>query len=468
MLIRTLAIAIMSMVFSVTSLAIPISPSVKDVSGYFSIDSQNAFHLFADSDNSNLVWYIPKVASLDSAGGRPVFSVSSEQILSGPFNGLNSISFAGQFNSLTRNNRLSALRLEALLKGFNLQPVEAIAANTRIILAGFLLDNEGRLQVNCTEETWSNPSGTIVIPVCKAKSQTGEWLAVDFLSEFESTLAQPGNIGQKLPFSGKALPGWEYAINTLLESGTSWDGLIQFAIEWQLPTYSRKLDAKYRIDWLQLSDVLRPKIKRTGWRLSLTEVNEFIAHAIAERAGVKITYFKDRTQSQSAFSLTQKLRVESSIKNRLQKYLFTFVSHPSMLSTAARIELLNAPRKVFLPSRDELENKWGSEVTDRFPAIAQQYDQSSPLCLHSVEGKVCHSPMPPILLPPKDIEPPTNHQGYYILKANYLWLINRTISDFTVYHTDIEQVSATTLLNIDCVEGAIDQPIIFVNELACM
>lgn len=466
MLIRTLAVAIMSMVYSVTSLAIPVSPSVKDVSGYFSIASQNAFHLFADSVNPNLVWYIPKVATIELHNSRPSLTVSSEQIVSGPFNGFDSVAFSGRFSTLNRNSRFSGLQSEAILRGFSLRPAEAIGANTRVMLAGFLLDNEGKLKVNCSEEVWTTPGGTIVVPVCKAKTQSGEWLPVDFLSDFESTLAQPGNIIQTLPFSGKTLPGWEIIINSILAAGTNWDGLIQLAIEWQLPTHLNGLDARYQVDWLQLANFLRPKVRVSGWRLSLPEVNALIEEVISERAGIKVTYLKDGSESENAFSLSQKARVEASIADRLRKYLFTLVSHPADLSVADKIHFLDAPRDVYLPPREEFEQKWGGETIDRFPVIQQQYEhslQSNEFCQEPMLQSTC-----PIPLPPPVRHLPDERQAQYILKANYFWLIDNTTSDFKIYHTDIEQASATTLLNIDCIKGAIDQPLIFVNEPACM
>lgn len=480
---------LLSSLFAYQVHAVPLSPSVKDVAGSFSIDSQRGFYLFADSHSNSLVWFIPKLASIQKVNGSPTFSVNEKWISEGPFNGLQATTFAGAFSTIVDNNQLAQLKVEALMKGYTLKPAQVTGANTRVLLAGFLLDNQGQLNVECTEETWNSAWGPVVIPICKAQTPTGEWVPVDFASDFNSSLASTGTVDQTLPFSGETLPGWDYVINDLLNYGSSWDGLIQMSIEWQLPTYNTQVDAKYDVNWRALANYVRSKARYSyRWRMTLSQVNLILKEAIKQGTGISIRYYTQSGASQATeYSEVQKLRVQSQIVKRLRNILFTPISR-HILPIEDRLRVLEVPNEIHFPPRFELDRRWGGEeVTRNATRLESRYGQIIPEVLPCPDPRLvpnntlCHE-LPPCtesrLMPDNTlcrelprplpiITPPDYHREYYVLKSHYFWLLHNVVSSFTLHNTDIEQVSATTLLGIDCIEGRIGETLRFSRDSAC-
>lgn len=455
--------------FITPTLGVPLSPSVKDIASRFSVDNQRAFYLFADSHSQKIVWYIPKIASIQKSGGLPNFNVDTKLFTEGPFNGMESVAFNGAFSTIIENQRLTQLNVEASTKGYILRPANVIGAHTRVMLAGFMLDNQSELNVQCVEENYNSPWGAVVIPICRAQTLEGTWLPIDFISEFNSTLASAGSIDQTLPFSGETLPGWEYTINDLLQSGSSWDGLIQMAIEWDLPTYRTQQDARYDINWRALINYVRTNAKNNyRWRLSLSQVNSILTQAVDERRGISIRYYSSAGSSQSsAYSELQKKRVTSRIVHKLRKLLFTTIGRRN-LPFYERVKVLDVPKDIYLPPRIELEQRWGSNVIAQADQLESRYDRLRASAV-ACEGPILMFQRNPCYeeIPEPIITPPIYHREYYVLKSHYRMLIRNSISSYNLYNTDIEQVSATTLLGIDCIHGSIGENLHFVNDSSC-
>jgi hypothetical protein len=462
------AIALLIMVHN--AWAVPLSPSVKDITSRFTVDTQRAFYLFADSHESNLIWYIPKTANIQAVDGLPQFSVNETLLTEGPFNGLPAVSFTGAFSTIYANPQLGALRLEASIKGLTLQPAQVIGAHTRVLLSGFQLDNQEQLRVECKEESWGSSAQQIVIPVCRALTLSGEWVIVDFVSAFNSSLATAGTIEQTLPFSGETLPGWEYIINDLLSTASSWDALMQMSIEWQLPTYNGQIDAQYSVNWRKLVDFIRLKIKHSdAWQLTWPQVDTLLHEAVKQAAGINIRYYAATGTSQTTpIDFLQSQRVKSQIIKRLRNTLFVPLSH-EFLSHEEKLNVLEVPADIYLPAKLSLEQRWGSNIVTNSEQLEGLYEE-----MHSASTSACSSPeifsfnsgcvdqMPqPIRVSP------IHHREYYVLKPHYAWILGNRVHSFTLYHSDIEQISATTLLGIDCIEGAIGAPLKYANVPGC-
>ena len=60
--------------------ASPVNPLVVNMHSRYSVDVQGKFHLFADTVDSQLVWYVPKVGGIRNLNGAPSLSVNSSVI----------------------------------------------------------------------------------------------------------------------------------------------------------------------------------------------------------------------------------------------------------------------------------------------------------------------------------------------------------------------------------------------------
>lgn len=459
-----------SIVFSNTVLSTPVNPQVKDIAGHFSVDIQTQFSLFADSRDRRLVWYIPKSATIKNNGGRPALNVTSDIITSGPFKDLTSINFAGTFTTMSSISGYTRLKFEASAKGFYVRPAIATSANTQVLLSGFMLDNNGDLNVECSEVTWDTPSGPVVIPVCKAQDSHGQWHEIDFVSQFNSTLAQHGSVIQSLPFSGTTLPGWEFYISSLLQTGSNWDGILQMAIDWELPTHTTVTDAKYAVNWRTLTNYIRSQIRAYRWRLTLPQVLNILKNAVRYRKGIYTSYNNNGQWSSVPASDFQKYWIENRIIHKLRRHLFVAIT-PRHLTYKEKMKIFDVPRDIYLPTQVEFNSKWGHEATRDFRSIEDRYtEMDARMKLICPEPRVGGKVLPECNYEPTPrpiITPPIFNGAYYILKSNYFWLMQNVTSHFTLSHTDIEHVSATTLLGIDCIMGDIDMPLIYLNDPAC-
>ncbi|ATC93711.1 hypothetical protein [Pseudoalteromonas tunicata] len=463
--------------------ATPVSPEVDNIASRFSVDMQSEFHLFSDSINRRLVWYIPKVGGIRKIGSRPAFTVSSSTIETGPFSGESAVSFQGKFNALSRTPNITRLSTEAASKGYYIKPAEVSAADTRFLLAGFQLDNNGILRTTCNIETWQSPNGSIQIPVCKALDDQGNWQEVDFLSSFLASLPIEGNVEQDIPFSGQTLPGWHMSISDLLVTGSSWDAEIQLLTDWKLKTNTQLKDARINIRWRELVRYMISKmIENRYWSITKGHLDNILAQAISSRNGMSVLYYHSNgSTSQSPEDLSQKTRIKNNLLHLLRKELFIPVFSPrNVLSDLVkRPDPINPYLPYTTPTLEEVERKWSKnsyKVYEKIiqPAYSVSINKNSayyppPQCPYtsSADSTIayqCHEPDPcsysiqGACQPP----PPPVWEARYILKSNYWRLLSSPSSNFNIYLNGIEILNASTYMTIDCIEGDVDVPLRYI------
>lgn len=544
--LRRLALACCTVALLSTPVgATPVSPLVVNMTSQFSVDVQRRFHLFADSHDSQLVWYVPKIGGIRNVAGAPALQVISSLIDGGPFSGMQALKIAGEFSTAGLAGDITLLQQDAARLGLRIQAAAATAANTQIMLGGFAVDSSGQMEASCSTYNLTTPTGVVEVPICQAKNAQGVWQDIDFMGAFQATLPVGGSsVSQQIPFSGFTLPGWEGVFNELLRYGSSWDGQIQLVTDWTLQTQLTLKDAEYQVDWRPLYQFLVAQARSRGWRLSAAQVTEILGQAIIQRKGISISYVMDNQSLAAAPKHdVQHQRVINSIIHQLRKQLFTPVRRLrlSIRDLASLNDPINPLMPFVAPTYAELQRKWGSGVErvvrrvpyyrdrDRYYDVDTQapdrlddsvlplqsdvaitahtdgastwqplryYCQELPYAMRfepqtstaplaqAVESVTadmlrpnyidCEPPLPPE--PPEPIEPPPPsppppppppQELMYVLKSNYLFLRHNSSTRQSVFVQDIEQTHVSTLMTVDCVSGAIDQPLVFAPDAAC-
>ena len=113
-----------------------------------------------------------------------------------------------------------------------------------------VVGNDGRIDTHCETEEWTGPNGTVLIPVCKALNNQGEWVNTDFLSKFRAATPRGNStVSTYIPFQATSMPDWDFTIQEWMETGSNWDANIQAVAEWELTTAKKVRVARINIDW---------------------------------------------------------------------------------------------------------------------------------------------------------------------------------------------------------------------------
>lgn len=487
--IKTLIVCLLLLIHT-SVLSTPVTPEVDNIASRFSVDMQTDFHLFADSINRKLVWYIPKVGGIKKVNGKPSFSVSSSIIDQGPFKGETAVDFDGIFYALSRTSSISKLSSEAASKGLYIKPAQVSEAETRVLLSGFQLDNEGFLKTTCKIETWETPNGPIQIPVCKALDDKGVWQEVDFLSSFSADLPLGGDINQDISFNGKTLPGWEGAISDLLVTGSSWDAQIQLLTDWKLKTNTRIKDARINIDWRTLVRyVISQMVHYRYWSITKSKLDNILKTAINFKKGISISYYQaNGSITEIASSSNQQDRVRNNLIHTLRKKLFIPIFSPRapIRTLVKQPDPINPYLPYTTPTYQDVQRKWTSSAAKVYSRVSEsshslKMNQSSTYypprycpytsSLDTMAAYQCYEPEPcnyyeaarasrAPCYPPK----PPVWEPRYILKSNYWRLLSFPYSSFNIYLNGIEIMNASTYMTVDCIKGDINIPLEYTSN----
>ncbi|WP_018692163.1 hypothetical protein [Algicola sagamiensis] len=347
------------------SSANPVSPQVRNVMGLFSVDRQRQFHLFADSNQDNLIWYIPKMGGIRPVQGRPQFGVDHYTLTDGPMNGMNSLSFSGEFSTAGIAGHISALNQEAQQKGFIIRPAKATSADSQFLLSGFKVGNDGLLSANCELESWTGPRGNMDIPICRAVDSDGQWRELDFFMNFHAMTPSGGAVNQIIPFTAKTMPGWDDVVQNLLDTASNWDAQIQVITDWTLQTNTTLKDARVTIYWPDVLSYLISRVRNTRWQVRSSLIDSLLNDAINGRKGLAILYFQSNGElSQLPQSTRQKNRVQFELIQNLRKALFVPIKPRPMpiRDMVQRADPIN-PVVPYVPlDPDTLRRKWGRDA----------------------------------------------------------------------------------------------------------
>lgn len=250
----TLAMSILS-IASLSAVAAPMSHDEKDIAGYFTADTQNKFNLYADNQDSTLVWYVPKEGQIAINGAstvtpRPRLSVVSRMSPYGIWAGQEQVVLGGAFDTTGHRGALLKLEAEAKARQWRISPAPASKAKTRFMLSDIYFDNDGRANINCENKEGEFNGIPFVIPECSALNDDGEWQRTDVVASFQ-TMTPSGNtsVSTYIPFQLVTTPAVTYEIRQLMDAGANWDAHIQATTQWELTTQARTQLARINIDW---------------------------------------------------------------------------------------------------------------------------------------------------------------------------------------------------------------------------
>lgn len=253
----------------------PIDPAVNNVTQFFSQETQVNFDLYADSENSNLVWYSPRFGSIAlNRQLNPDFAVNVEYPSDGIFAGQALIDIEGKLDTSGIATEIIDLEQEAKLLGYDIAPIRITAADTTFLVAGFPVGSDGRIDAQCDSQVIDTPFGPVSVPFCQATDKDGVVRPLDFLYSFTSTPPVSGtSISQNIPFEGTTLPGWEFPIRDLMSFGQSWDQLFQVVTNWTIKTTSEVDVARVSVTWPILFRELSTYVSNCRWSCTQNEIN---------------------------------------------------------------------------------------------------------------------------------------------------------------------------------------------------
>lgn len=417
------------------ALAVPVGIETKNVYTRFSVDMQKVFHLFGDSFDDTQVWYVPKLGNIQVAGNRPNFNVSGFRYGEGLFYQQQGVAISGRFFTGGVAGDVARLAAEAESLGLRISPAVASRAQTRFLLTGFELGNDGRLRTECEVQIWQGPSGPVEVPVCRALNLQGEWQALDFLYAFEADVPQGGEVvAQSMPFYGVTMPGWYDTIDYLLQTGSSWDAQIQAVTQWSLLTLNEVPQARVTLDWRRFMTTLLPKVEAMRWQLLPGDMQGVLMEVInQDESGVVILYrHPDGRYSEIPADLSQPFVVLNALVERLSKELFVAVRGGYL----SRDDLLKSRDPYTLPDNSLIVR---APCAPDFPQACTQ---------------------PPVL-------PPILSHLYYVLRANYYRLLQRPVETWEIASNVVDLVHASTYMSIDCMFGSIGSAIWLNPTAAC-
>lgn len=289
--------------------AAPMSPSARDVAGSFSPAVQDAFTLLADTDNANLVYYVPRrggvaVQSPLSASPVPRFQIFGLTPSYGVWAGMEMASLGGTLSTTADLGALGLLQAEAAAKGYTITPAPARTATTVFMATGYELP-AGGLQLTCTTETLeiTNPTTgvtrTINIPHCTIPGDPENTYDVDtnVMYKWASLPALSKSVvAQNVTFQATTLPSWTPQLRALMGAGGQWDNVLTGRIQWDIQTGNLTRQARFHINWQALFERASAYVGvHYGWWVD-SDVRAFFQQLVQcsaeNECGVRVEYLQ--------------------------------------------------------------------------------------------------------------------------------------------------------------------------------
>ncbi len=328
----TITMAVAASLFSSMSISAPLDPSEKDIQGLFSVDTQQAYTLYADSIDSNLVWYVPKVGQIalsgaDTESPKPRFSVYARAPWTGFFAGQDLVHFGGAFNTSGDRGTLLRLESEAHAKGLRVSPAQASKVTTKFMLTDLVINNDSRIDTECEFEEWTGPNGTVNIPICKALNNQGEWVNTDFLSKFRAATPRGNSsVSTYIPFQATSMPQWDFVVQEWMETGSNWDANVQAVVEWDLTTVKKVRVARINIDWSRTFEQASTFFAIHNNACLEVEVGTFFKRLLDNQngeSGITVEYLQeDGTYANEPTSEEQFIQTVEAVRKEMRDELF--------------------------------------------------------------------------------------------------------------------------------------------------
>ena len=223
-----------------------------------STNTQLKYNLYADNQDSKLVWYVPKEGQIaingaSTATPRPRCSVVSRMSPYGIWAGQEQAVIGGAFDTTGNRGALLKLEQEARSLGWRVSPAPASKSKTRFMLSDIYFTGQGRAQVQCENKTGEFNGIPFTIPECSALNDDGEWIKTDVIASFQATSPSGrSSVSTYIPFQAVTTPTVTYEIRQLMDSGSNWDAHIQATTEWELTTHAKTQVARINIEWARV------------------------------------------------------------------------------------------------------------------------------------------------------------------------------------------------------------------------
>lgn len=298
---KRLALSLLPLAAAISSAtAAPMDPTENPIAKEFTVDVQRAFHLYGDTLDPKLVWYVAKqgmVALNGTSTGlpQPRFSVYSRMPWNGVFAGENLVYFGGAFDTTGNLGDLNRLQAEAHAKGMTISPAKASSASTKFLATGFEVGADGRVDTKCEFEEWTAPNGNVVlVPICEAMSRDGEYRTSDFMYQFRSAVPRGNSsTSEYIPFQGTTMPGWDFTIGDLMATGSNWDANLQGVVEWELTTEAKTRVARIVVDWKRTFEQASTFTALHNWSCVDIEIQTFFRRLVDNpdgNSGITVEY----------------------------------------------------------------------------------------------------------------------------------------------------------------------------------
>jgi hypothetical protein len=391
--------------------AYPMNPTENNVAQYFSVDMQDKYYLYADSQDAKLIWFVPKMGFIASKGRgnriAPNFNGSETTPSFGTWPairpGESQVRLGGSFNTTGDIESLKILKREARAKGYNIAPAMVNRAKSTFIVEGTDIDGDGNIDVNCTQKPYNVNGYKSTIHICSVTAADGTKKEVSTLER--ATFKVPEgrtSVSTRIPFQILSLPDSNISAdisNTLMDGG-SLDHYYQFVISWNLNTASSTRVARITVDWNQTFEQASKFLAVRGFLCNRIEIRKFFKKLVQEGKGVVVEY-----------------------RHADGSY------HPEATDDAQFIKVVEGVRKEL---RDELFQQ------------VREYSQSQ---LGTVS---------------------TNVRSFFTLRANYeKQIFKRHETRYVNWNPGMKMESPQTNMGIDCVQGGFGLPVKWSNSPEC-
>lgn len=338
---RVTLISLSALLASQASVAIPLDPTENNVAQYFSVDMQDKYYLYADSIDTNLVWYIPKTGFVSSKGRgdriAPNFnaseSIPSFGIWSVLLPGEPQLRLGGTLNTTGDIESLRILQEEAkgVLGGSRVAPAVAMKAKSTLLAEGAGFNALNRVKVDCgmeiIEDFFDRDGNPVEIFSCSTTATDGTKVRTSTLERaiFKSP---PGrtSVSARIPFQIVTLPSYDTSsiIMDIIYNGTgSLDNYFQLVIDWELDTGRETRVAKIEVDWNQTFEQARTFSAVHLNSCLEVEVQTFFKKLVQEGKGVVVEYlWPDGSYRLEAPSDAEFIKVVEGVTKDMQDELF--------------------------------------------------------------------------------------------------------------------------------------------------
>lgn len=341
------------------ALAAPMSPSAKPMAQHFSPTVQDAFTLLGDTDNNNLVYYVPRrggiaVQSPQSAQPIPRFQISGFVPIYGWFAGLELANLGGSFSTTSDLGALNRLSTEAAAKGFQIAPAPAARSTTQFLLSGYAPTN-GRVEIDCEFEILVVNGREVKVPNCFTHLDPTSPYSLDtnVMYKFNTMPTLGGSVvAQDIAFQATTLPTWSNQLRALMATGAQWDSIMTAQVDWDIKTHNITRQARFTVNWRSLFE----------------QASAFAAFHLSSCVDIEVRAFFERLvtcSSENACGIRIEYLGANGVWGPTAPNDSNFINVVNAVQARLQDELFNEVRRYTTPVNGQVSNQTNSIFTMR-------------------------------------------------------------------------------------------------------